>query len=241
MVISCIDIETYKLNKNTGYYEPILNPKDYILGGTLEEGKQPEYYETPREQWNALIKRGQTLRNNKKVLNVYGHNIRYDYYGIVNLREPNIIYNCEKPFITTYTHNGKTAIKFLDTMGIYNMSLKKAGELIGMEKLEMPKQIKDKKELQQYLQRDLEITMALIKKIQDKNREEGIYIKRIYTIRQIAINYNLQKIKQIPNYPLQDLFYNADRNQLHHTRYETEIINAYRGGRVECFNTGIYT
>lgn len=81
--------------------------------------------------WNYIIKKGKTEEKRGKVLYLYAHNAKYDFYSYANISDKHIrIYNHD-PFIASYRNNGKEIIKFLDTMALWRTSLKNIGDTIG--------------------------------------------------------------------------------------------------------------
>lgn len=128
------------------------------------------------------------------------------------------------------------AVRFLDSMNLFKMALKEVGNLIGLEKLSMPLEIENiekLKELETYVLRDSEIVLEGIKMLKEKIRNDGIKIKRIMTINQIAIAYILKEMKR-----LKTPIFNGIGEKIIQSKYRKIIRKAYRGGRVEIFNLG---
>ena len=74
--------------------------------------------------------------------------------------------------------------------------------------------------------------------LKKKLKNEGVTVKRLYTINQIAINHLMNKIKQLPDDYKEPLFWDKKKGITRRTLRTKEIHSAYRGGRVEAFSTG---
>lgn len=219
-----------------------LDCTKYIVGCIIKETQpnKPEIYWNKKELWGRILELGNKLAKHNKVLKVYAHNHIYDFYAYADILDKNIVYHCTRPFITSYLIDGKQKIKFLDTMAIYRMSLKKAGELIGLKKKETPKELLtggkiNKEETLKYLIRDTKIVLESVLRLKKQLKESGVNVKRLYTINQIGVNYLIDKIrKKNPK----GFFYKDKMRNVQWTRYPEMIHKAYRGGRVQAFNTG---
>lgn len=141
----------------------------------------------------------------------------------------------------------KEGIKFLDTLAIFRMALKKVGEIIDVPKTEMPIEIGTKltkkkiKEISKYCLNDCHVTLEAIKFIKEKLKEDGINIRNLCTINQIAISYVLNKLKENG---IDWVLYVNKKGEITDwtwkTRYKEEIHSAYRGGYVRAWKTGFY-
>lgn len=230
-MICIIDIETEGLDATK-----------FVMGCLLKESGKYIIFHDKKELWNHVLELGRKEQKRKKQLTVYSHNANYDFSGYANLMDKNIRYYSIRPFIAEYAENNRVMVKFLDSMGIFKMSLKKLGKIIGLEKIETPKElieggkIENKEQIEKYVKRDCEIVMKAIKRIKDKIKSEGIKINKIYTSSQIAIAYFIKFIKEREEY--KELFYNQERGIIYGTRNKKKVHGAYRGGRVECFKLG---
>ena len=143
-----------------------------------------------------------------------------------------------------YNYKRKEIIKFLDTMAIYRMALKGVGKVIGHEKTEMPKeeQIKNKTDIKlkvtPYCKNDTIVTIKAVHKIKELLKEQGIQLKRIYTMPQIAIAYIINQLKKDDN-QVQGFWFNKERGMIQRPKLARNIHQAYRGGRVEAYTLGI--
>lgn len=161
-MIAAIDIETYKKNQETNKYEPTLDATQYVLGGIKVQGQKKTYfYKKKQDLWNHIIKLGKAQEKRKKTLNVYAHNMNYDFHGIADFTDKNIKIHSIKPFIVKYVINKKEVISFLDTYAIIKQSLAKAGHIIGYEKGQLPQEITHTNQLKQYLQQDINIVLKI--------------------------------------------------------------------------------
>ena len=178
-MIIAIDIETRGLDATK-----------FVCGCLLKETspKRPEFYRTKKALWKRVLELAEQENKRNKTLTIYSHNAQYDTAGYVNLKDKNLKFFCNKPFIWAYKRNGKEIIKFLDTMSIFKMNLKKIGQLISLPKLEMPnalttgEAITSTKELKPYITRDCEIVLKSIEYLKNKLKEDGIKTKRLITI-----------------------------------------------------------
>lgn len=254
-IIIAIDIETKGLDATK-----------YLTGGLLKEGcKKAEIYRKKEELWNRVLELGINEGKRGKVLNVYSHNAQYDTAGYVDLNDKHLVFFSNRPFIWAYrlsseecdklgikhkAGKGKEIIKFLDTWAIFKMSLKQLGDMIGLPKIDTPQELLDEqlsdnlpeeklKEIEHYMVRDIEICLQSILFLKKKMRKEGVTVKRLYTINQIAINYLINQFKKLPDEYKEPIFWNKKKGQARRTFRDAEIRSAYRGGRVEAFVTGI--
>lgn len=219
-----------------------LDATKFICGAIVRnEGKIKEFFVDKNVMWKRIIELGIKESRRKSVLNVYGHNMQFDMAGICDFDDPNMIYFCNRPFIWAYKYNGKQIIKFLDTYSIFDMNLDKLGKLIGLEKLEMPEELKDEDveihpfELKAYNERDAEICLKAVDFMKKKLEKDGINLRRLYTINQIAINYTMKKLQEYEN---RHIFSNKDKRIMFSTIHNKVIHSSIRGGRVECWKLG---
>jgi len=236
-----IDIETWG-----------LDARKFLCGCIVKDNaEKAEVFLKKEDLWNRVLELMQKQQDRKKSLCIYSHNAAYDTAGYINLLDKNLKFFSHRPFIWAYTDEHKKEIcKFLDTMSIYPMSLEAVGELIGHEKMNMPEglleeeQSLSKKELEtiiEYMVNDTRILITAIKKIKDKLSEDGINIRRLYTLNQIANNAMLFELRKLPTEQTEHLFWYAPSNQAHRTLRELHIHEAYRAGRVEAFQTGHFS
>lgn len=258
-MICAIDIETQGLDATK-----------YITGCLLiHRGKKlqkPEIYRTKQALWNRVLELNLAEAKRGKTLTIYSHNASFDTAGYVNLQDRHLVFFSNKPFIWAYRMKseecdkekiphtqgkGRETTKFLDTMALYGMSLADVGKLIGLEKAETPKELYDETrnvpyseqeltQIEKYMVQDTAICLASVLKLQQTCRENNVAIKRLYTINQIANNYMMTELSRLPDSYLEPLFWNKKKREVRRTFRATEIHAAYKGGRVEAFQTGIF-
>lgn len=236
-----VDIETYEKKDKYGAYEPVLDARKFICGAIIKETGKKKLFFKKEDLWNYIIELGKKEKKRGKVLSVYAHNHEFDFNGYADFKDKNLKIISSNPFIASYQINGEDYIKFLDTYAIYRMPLKKVGEVIGIKKLEMPSKLdniykKSLIDLKEYVFRDAEIALKSVLFLKQKLKEEGIKIKRIYTISQIAVSYFINMMRKEKKY--EHLFFNFERGQILWTKYAQDIHQAYRGGRCEVFKVG---
>lgn len=247
-MIITLDVETYKWNEKKKMYVPGF---DYpaLITDTCDENMNHRTFENNNKLWEYLIMKGKKEKKFKRLLTVYAHNAQFDFYKIITERYmKNITIHSNRPFIASYMIDGKEVIKFLDTMGIFSMSLKKVGKIVGLNKKEMPEeQLKNKPKFQQlriltkYCERDTEIIIKGIKKVKEMVRNNGVIIRRYVTISQIANTLMLNKMSKIfKGRDKNPMFYDNDRRYTHKSEYNEEIRKAYRGGKCEAYKLGKY-
>lgn len=236
MVIGAVDIETQG-----------LDARKFLMGHIkLEDRKKGRTFYDKTELWEYIKRLGYQEFKRRKVLNLYAHNAVYDFNGYADLTDPDITYYCHRPFIASYSYHNREGIKFLDTFSLFKMSLAKIGLLVGLPKLETPQQLLESTgkiskstlaQIEPYMIRDVEIVLKSIEFLKNKLASSGIKLKRLYTINQIAIGYLTNEIKHIGH--MDHIFLDQDKSYFHRPRFYNLTHGAYRGGRVECFKTGI--
>lgn len=139
----------------------------------------------------------------------------------------------------------KECVKFLDTMALMNVSLKEVGDIVGRKKMDMPSVIDINEEteakIKEYCLNDCEICLDLIKLIKQEIKEEGIKVKHICTINQVAIAIIMNILRQCKgNENILCLNKNGKPTEITiKTKFKDEIHSAYRGGFVRTWKTGI--
>lgn len=232
MTLHSIDIETYEQRKD-GLWYPILDCTKFVMGAIKTEGKKKtEFYTEKQEMWKRLKQIAQRAHNRKKVAYVYGHNVKYDFYGIADFEDKQLKIYSHQPFIATLSHEGKETMKILDSMSIWNTSLKQVGKMLEYEKLEMPKTIGHPRELRKYLERDVEVCLQSIVHAKELLKRNEIKVRRLYTIGQIAMNKTLNEFKneEITTKEFRESFFEDEKNNKVWQSQHPELIRAgYRG------------
>ena len=136
------------------------------------------------------------------------------------------------------------------------MPLKQLGEILNLPKGQLPEEMAefdslndiDKTEMSKYIERDTEIPMKAIQMLKGKLKEEGINLKRLCTISQIAIGFTVNKLKK--DKWADQIWFDKRKGIVRSPKiiekdgYEVfnaaqVIHDAYRGGMVRCWKTGM--
>jgi len=225
-----------------------LDATKFIMGCLMKQGcKKPEFFYSKEALWKRVLALGKAESKRGKVLNVYSHNAQYDFYAYADLKDKHLKFYSDRPFIVAYQDDFKReSIMFLDTMSIFRMSLKRLGDMIGLEKMEMPNELMQdsvdvtdelKKKMEIYCKRDTDICLKSILDIKEKMKNNGVIVRRLYTINQIAINYLINEWRKMED--MDWLFWDKQRGQMRRTFRADEIHGAYRGGKVDCYKLGM--
>lgn len=286
MSIWAWDTETMKKNPINGEWEYVLDASgnNFVLGCIVKDSGGKKSFTDKDIMWNYIIESGKKEYKRGKILRIYGHNAKYEFYQVANLNDKNLKIFSENPFIAGYYQeiekeflteeefrswekwanmNGqyfkikskflgittisykKEIIKFLDTMSLFHMSLEKLGKIINVPKMEMPEKFGKKmtkmklKELEKYCINDCKVSLESVNFLKNKLKEEGIVIKNLCTINQIAINYVISKLMKGNNEHI--LIKNKDGKLTEKTwksYFPEDIHQAYRGGYVRVWKTG---
>ena len=157
------------------------------------------------------------------------------YKQYLDLSKRRYTYKIEKDRVDLWLK--EEAVRFLDSLSIFRTSLKNVGDIIGFKKLDLPKKLKkeDLKVITPYVTRDSEILIKAIKMLKKKINDDGVKIKRLVTMNQIAISYLLKLMRKEKI----DIF-KGEGNKLVQSKARRKVRKAYRGGRVEAWKLGIY-
>ncbi len=156
------------------------------------------------------------------------------YKGYLDLSKKRYTYQIKEGVV--YLDLKEEAVRFIDSLSIFKMSLKEVGKIVKMEKLELPRELK-KGEIQNmlsYVIRDTEILIKGIKMLKEKMKEDGIKVKRIVTMNQIAISYLVKMMKE-----LETPIFKGTGDRLIQSKARRKVRKAYRGGRDEVWKLGI--
>jgi len=98
------DIEDYKKDPKTGKYEPILDAtgRYFKIGCTMKETGGKKVFTDPNEMWEYILEEGRKEVKRGKKLTCYAHNAKFDFYQIANLKDKNLKFFAENPFIASY-------------------------------------------------------------------------------------------------------------------------------------------
>lgn len=245
----CVDIETKG-----------LDARKFVAACVTKQNYVSKIFYSKEDTWNYILELGDYCLRNKKVLNVYAHNHAYDFLGYAPIgKDKNIkIYNDNNPFIVSYQDaNGKEYIKFLDSMALFPFSLKKLGDIVGVEKGVLPHDFKQTdgksiQELQQdiknntnncrdYMVNDTVIVLKGLDLVKSMLKKDGVIIKRLYTVSQLAISYVMNKLQHDEKLTLYNFWYNKKMRMVHRTRFAKEIHASYRGPKISAFKQGVFS
>jgi hypothetical protein len=98
--------------------------------------------------------------------------------------------------------------------------------------IKMPKYLQ-LQEINKYMIQDIKVTKKLLEFVKMKLNDEGIYIKRLMTISQIAMSRMMNKLKEKN---ISNFFQDKSKNEVYKNNWNDEIRKAYKGGRCEVFN-----
>ena len=73
--------EWFKKNKKKGYYYPVLNSQEFVLGAIYDEKGNIEFFRSPIKLWDRLKEIIQTNMKRGKRSWIYAHNLSYDWNG----------------------------------------------------------------------------------------------------------------------------------------------------------------
>jgi hypothetical protein len=231
--------------KKVGYLYPVLNSREFILGGAITDKGERVIFKSHEKMWNWIEKKISDNAMQGKKTYIYGHNVKYDFYGIAK----DLIFDMDSrlkiiattPFIATWECPGvRKDVEvvdnwgyFLDSYSFFKMSLKDLGESIGYKKLVMPYAIKDFDELGNYMMRDVEIVLKAMKILKEKLKDLGFEPRKFLTAGQIAMTTFMSFIRR------EKIHYNIMRSgEVYKTKNVERCRPAYRGGRNEAFRNG---
>lgn len=230
-----------------------LDTGGFLLGTiAFMDKRSTETYDNKQKMWERIIELGKKEAKNKtyskgktykRTLNVYGHNMAYDFYSILPTDETETTYFSQRPFIAQ-----RDNIHFLDTYGLMSMPLEEIGRIMNIPKGMMPEKLKkdakqiytfeELNEIGYYCRKDAEITLEIVKKIKETLQKDGIGTKRLITSGQLGINYLTKHAKMMPN--TDKILDDWLKGRFHETTNKEKIKEACIGARVEAFNLGEY-
>lgn len=228
----------------------------FILGVINPQKGSPKVYHNAVDLWNAIVETGKKEFKAKRHTYVYVHNLLFDWYRIRPIDDRNIKRVCLSPARFEYgewNNNTYTPfIHFIDTMGIFPMSLASIGDIYGRKKddihdgigrklFQNEKQFYDFGEINQireYCIGDTEVLKNAIGKLKRELREEGIKVRRIITAPQIAMSGFFERARYDEEISEKCLDTRDFRQSWKQTEYRFEVGKAYRGGRTQAFDYG---
>lgn len=215
-----LDDETEKHKLKLGYA---------IFWDRLHDKKEYFYFENEKEFWEFIREKTKP----KSKVYIFAHNFDFDWQVLQGWKIlPKIIKGDYKltifdssNFIINYRTDNKCSLVFLSTTNYFKTSLKKIGELLGMEKMDIEFNKTSKEYLKEYCRRDTEIVLEIVK----------YYLKFLK-------DYNLGNFK----YTAAGQSFAAYRHRFMKNKIyihsNPEVVQlereSYRGGRNECFFIG---
>jgi hypothetical protein len=242
-MLIAIDTETLGLGTN------------FVMGSIVSnEWKKPKTFTKKEDMWNYIMELALKEEKRGHKLNIVAHNTEYDFYAIADLTDKRIKFTSsvngsggKTPFLVNIINKDKKIIgTFLDTYSIFKMSLAKASRLIGKQKGITPQWLiegkqptkKEYDEAIKYMHLDTRLCLDLYDHIKERLKQEKVPVRTIYTIHQIGISYIMNKLRKNS---LPELFFEEEikkQRTLIKPKYEGTLLEAYRGARVEAFQTG---
>lgn len=219
-----------------------LNTKRFICGCLMNDRGGYKVFNNRKKLMEHIINTGKKLARQKKGMIIYAHNCIYDFYGTFDPLDKNITYMSDRPFIAKYNLGGGSYIRFLDTMGLFRMSLKRMGEIVGKKKIDFDtyEETEDfliESKRRQYMINDCDIIRRGFLLLKEKLKEMNINIKWLISMNQIGIKYYLNKFKEKD---VEGLFHDKEYLEINNVVFNDKIHKSYRGGRVEAFKTGSF-
>jgi hypothetical protein len=185
------ELKKVGLKRNNVY--PILDATKGILGCVMRKGVRPKFFnllKNPDALWDYFIKRTEAEGKRDKTVEVFSHNAEFDWYVIAknHLFDKRITFKSNKTFIREITtEHGK--ITFRDSHAFFKMPLKKVGDMVKLQKLEMPGNINSIEELKEYCERDTLIVMKAIRRLKAILKNKFNYTpKRLTSPSKLAYN-----------------------------------------------------
>ncbi|MEC8339597.1 MAG: DNA polymerase, partial [Nanoarchaeota archaeon] len=242
--------EYFMKNKKAGFYYPILNGRGFTIGAVLKDNcKKPVFFTKPDDMFNYLLDLIESEAKRGHQVFIYAHNHFYDLcsYAQNHLHKVDLVdIKVQKPIYgylgEKEDENGEELPRgyLLDTMSFYKTKLENIGEMLGYEKLDMPKRVQKVDDLKQYLTRDVEIVMKAIQNIRDTMGKISHKPKKILTAGNLAMGYFKRwcNKKEYGKYKYSGYLYN--RGTIWQSKYPDFVRKAYRGARCERFNKGTF-
>lgn len=223
-----------------------LDARKFVLGMIITEDNREKSFTSSRNMREWIFNDIEIQLRNKKRVYYYAHNHEFDFYGYIGdmVFDKDMKIYTTNPLIACY----KSKAWFLDSMAFYRMSLKKVGDIIGLEKMNTPESLINGDdnvsilEIIPYLRRDV----LIVKKAMEdfKTQIKGLGFSPRFMISSGQVGMTAFKTYIQKNNLHWDLGYLSENEYggkkfvFNPTKYDIEIRSAFRGGRVEAFKTG---
>lgn len=228
-----------------------LNAQNFLFGCIATEDNKTSVHRTKTDLWETILTIGKKQASYQKTVTAYAHNLSYDFYGICPW-PAGIKIISTRPLIVEYQN-----ITFIDSMHLYRGSLSDMGTLCGLPKTPTPEWLKQTSytpsdaelwEAERYCAQDCLVLLNGIKKLREQLKSINACPRHLITIGQSSINAYLKYLQQQPQpahyFSLEPDEYGRPGHKIGrfpHVHYATQQLEAYRGGRIESFQTGDYT
>lgn len=218
------DVETYQedcMNGNIPYIK-----QKFLMGSVVSDDDKIIFWNKKDMQDYILSKK---LRNSL----IFATNLDFDFNILFDKYDGREFWFCEKAgkFIYIKFYGGTGERKFLDTMSYIGVGVARLGKMLNLDKLEhpsflgqIPKNLKERRILEQYNIRDSEITYRYGKFLVDFCNKMTIKIKP--TIASLGIDYWRRN-------HLKRSLYQEPRNII-----DKHFLGSIKGGRTENFKRG---
>lgn len=234
-----------------------LDARKFILG-CVYDGRRPRFFDEKSSMWDFILSLGAREKARGHNLYVYSHNHEFDMYSYGDYSSKSLRYVSFNPFICFYSDSPsdpktRPYIYFLDTVALSRSPLSDIGSVIGLPKLDPPPEIKEglskssldediflKNRVKSYCFRDTQIVYDYVKFLKSRLLSDGIHIRSLFSIPQIAVNYLAQYISRDAG--LSDCFFENKKTwEFYETKNKDEISRSYRGGTIRPFNVGSFS
>jgi hypothetical protein len=228
MPFLAVDVETYE--RRGEWLEPVLDARKFSVGVVLHEDGTHHVFFNAEWMWEHIQNEVERNAKRKKNTYIYAHNHSYDFSSYAQKHLLDVKHVLWKPFLAI---RGKGY--YLDTTSFFRMKLDELGELVGVEKKEMPKRVRNATALVDYCLRDCEIVMRSIVSLKASLATIGVKPRKMLTAGQLAMTSwqsYIRKNEMHRGIMARGTIYRSENWRK--TRY------AFRGGRVEVFERGTF-
>lgn len=201
--------------------------QDFKLGVILRGNqKKPYVFHKKEDMENFIILEAIKEHAKKKRIKVYAHFSYFDYTKIFNLKSRLFNFCSMNPLFWTYNDDkGNPMIYLLDFYSIMKMPLWKVGELVGIKKKEIDFNGCNDVDLLEYCINDCEIIREGYLYIRKLLKDNGVNVRNIYSISQIAIKYLLTGIKDSRKlFEKKKQFVKLKYNDIYHIAYRSGYV-----------------
>lgn len=226
-----------KLIKGNLY--PVLNSRKFLIGCVVTDKGEKISFDNSKKMLEWIENKIKENAKKKQKTYLFAHNLDYDMLGLIKddfmeLINTNLSIISDSPALYSWKINGKNWGFFVDSYSFFrNMSVKKIGNILGFNKLEMPETIKDKKELIEYCMRDCEVVLKGMQFLKEKMKCLGFTPTKFLTAGQVAMSTFMSSIRK------DNIHWNIMKNgEVYKGKFLEKCRPAYRGARNEAFYIG---